>query len=154
MRLYQIIFVFIFAFLFFSCAANRKPLTPLETLKDYTQAIKKKDAAQMKTLLSKGSIKMAQDEAREQNIPLEEIIKKETLFSEEQKTVEFRNEKIEGGTATIEMKNSYGTWDVVPFIKEDGSWKVAKERYADELMKQSDEDNKRLEQEINRGRQP
>lgn len=139
----------------FACAAREeKPATPLETLKAYTQAIKKKDAAQMKALLSKGSIKMAQDEAKEQNVPLEEIIKRETLFSEDQRTVEFRNEKIMGETATIEMKNSYGTWDIMPFVKEDGKWKIAKERYADELMKQAEEDNKRLDEEINKSRQP
>jgi hypothetical protein len=151
---YQIILFLFFALLLFACAREEKPSTPLETLKAYTQAIKKKDAAQMKSLLSKGSIKMAQDEAKAQNLPLEEVIKRETLFSEDQRTVEFRNEKITGETATIEMKNSYGTWDIMPFVKEDDKWKIAKERYADELMKQAEEDNKRLDEEINKSRQP
>jgi hypothetical protein len=138
----------------FACAREEKSATPLETLKAYTQAIKKKDTAEMKSLLSKGSIKMAQDEAKEQNVSVDEVIKKETLFSEDQRTVEFRNEKTEKDTATIEMKNSYGTWDIVPFVKEEGKWKIAKERYADELLRQAEEDNKRLDEEKNKSRQP
>jgi hypothetical protein len=155
MRLYQSILILLFACQLSGCGGSTtKPQTPLDTLKTYTQAIKKKDAAKMKSLLSKGSIKMAQEEARERNQPLDEVIQKETLFSEDQKTVEFRNEKIEGETASIEMKNSFGTWDVVPFVNEDGRWKIAKERYADELLKQSEEADKRLDEQINRGRQP
>ena len=154
MRFYQLILILLFAFQLSACGESAPPQTPLDALKTYTQAIKKKDTAKMKTLLSKGSIKMAEDEARERNLPLDEVIQKETLFSEDQKTVEFRNEKIEGETATIEMKNSYGTWDVVPSVRENGKWKIAKERYADELMKQAEEDNKRLDEQIIRGRQP
>ncbi len=108
----------------------------------------------MKRFLSKGSLKMAQDEAREKSVSLDEIVQKETLFSESQSTLEYRNEKTQDDTATIEVKNFYGTWDIVPFVKEDGRWKIAKERYAEELMKQADEDNKRLDEQINQGRQP
>ena len=155
MRAFYTILISIAAVALFACAGERQtPQTPLDTLKTYTLAIKKKDAPQMKRLLSKGSIKMAEDEAKEKNLPLDEVIQKETLFSADQRTVEFRNEKIEGETASIEMKNSYGTWDVVPFVREDGKWKIAKERYADELMKQSEEDNKRLDELINRERRP
>ena len=153
MRFYQIILILFSAICLLSCVADKRPQTPFETLKAYTQAIKKKDAAQMKNLLSKGSIKMAEDEARAQSVNLDEVIQKETLFSEDQRALEFRNEKIAGDKATIEVKNSFGTWDVVPFAKEDGVWKIAKEYYADELMKQADEDNKRLDERINQGRQ-
>lgn len=97
---------------------------------------------------------MAQSEADAQKIPLDEVIQKETLFGENQTTLEFRNEKIEGDEATIEVKNSYGIWDAVPFVREGGAWKIAKERYADALQKQADEDNKRLDEQINKGRQP
>jgi len=36
---------------------------------------------------------------------------------------------------------------LLPFVEEDGKWKIAKERYAEELMKQSEEDNKRLDEQ-------
>lgn len=154
MRLFKVISVLILALAIAACTGEKEPQTPLDALNAYSKALKKKDANEMKSLLSKGSIEMAQKEAKAQNQPLDEVIKKETLFSADQRFAEIRNQKIEGDTATIEIKNQYGTWDIVPFIKENGRWKIAKERYADELMKQADEDNKRLDEQINQGRQP
>ena len=75
------------AALFLACAVEEKPSTPLETLKSYTIAIKKKDTTQMKILLSDASIKMAEQEAKAQGVPLDEIVKRETLFGENQKSV-------------------------------------------------------------------
>ena len=140
-------------FLFAACGEPEKTPTPLDALKAYNQAIKEKDAAKIKNSLSKASLKMAQDEAGAQNISVDEIVGRETLYSPIQTTVKIRNQKIAGETATIEVENSYGTWDVVPFVKEDGRWKIAKERYADELMKQSQEDNRLLDEQINKSRQ-
>ncbi len=156
MRFYQSFLILLFSALLLllsGCKGNSKPPTPLETLKAYTQAIKKKDTLQMKRFLSKGSLKMAQDEAQQQSVSLDEVIQKETLFSESQSSLEYRNEKTQDDMATIEVKNFYGTWDIVPFVKEEGKWKIAKERYAEELMKQADEDNKRLDEQLNRDRQ-
>jgi hypothetical protein len=156
MRFYRHIFIMLFAFALAACSGAEKPKaeTPLDALKAYTQAIKKKDTTTMKLLLSEGSIKMAEDEAKAQNVPLDEIIKRETLFTENQDKVKFKNQKIEGDKATIEVENSYGSWDVLPFTKEDGEWKIAKERYLEEQMKKADEDMKRLDQQINQGADP
>ena len=142
------------AIAFTSCKSGQKRETPLDALRVYTDAIKKKDTATMKSLLSKGSMKMAQDEAKSKNVPVDEIIQNETLFSSDQRVVEFRNQKIEGDNATIEIKTSFGSFDRIPFIKEDGVWKIAKEKYLDEQLKQADEDSKKLDEEINKGRQP
>jgi hypothetical protein len=130
---------------------SRKADTPLEALKAYTLARKKKDASLMKKILSQGSIKMSEDEAKSQNRPLDEVILNDTFFPETVTSVEFKNEKIDGETATIEVKNQFGVWDRVPFILENGSWKIAKERYADELIKQSEEQMKELDNQINQG---
>ena len=155
MKLYRILLILLAAFAFISCSSEQKNKTPLDTLRVYTEAIKKKDTATMKSLLSKGSIKMAQDEAKSKNVSVDEIIQNETLFSSDQRVVEFRNQKIEGDTAaTIEVKTSFGAFDRIPFIKEDGVWKIAKEKYLDEQLKQADEDSKKLDDEINKGRQP
>lgn len=154
MSAFKIIFVAFLAVWLAACAGETKSSAPLDTLKIYTQAIKRKDAATMKKMLSKGSLQMARDEAEQQNSPLDEVLQRETLFSAGQTTLEFRNEKIEGEQAIIEVKNSFGTWDVVPFVREDGRWKIAKERYADELMKRSEEDSKRMDEQFNRERQP
>lgn len=153
MRFYQTILILFSALALFSCASNQRPATPRETLVAYTQAIKNKDAAAMKNLLSGDSIKMAQDEAAARNVPLDEIIQGETLFNGNQRVVEFRNEKIEGERATIEMKDSSGLWNSVRFIKEDGIWKIDKKGFAEDLQRQVDEDNKRLDERINQDRQ-
>lgn len=147
------IIILILAFSLVGCSFSRKATTPLEALKTYTVARKKKEVSTMKSLLSQGSIKMSEEEAKSQNRPLDEVILNDTLFPETVTSVEFKNEKIDGETATIDIKNQFGMWDRVPFILENGSWKIAKERYADELQKQSDEQMKQLEEQINQGRQ-
>lgn len=137
-----------------ACSEGSRLSTPLETLKAYTQAIKKKDTTAMKLLLSGGSIKMAEQEAKAQNRTLDDVVKNETLFSESQKQLKFRNEKIEGDKATIEVENSFGSWDIVPFVKEEGVWKIDKQALANQLLRQNEEDQKKLDDIINQGRQP
>ncbi len=89
----------------------------------------------MKVLLSKATLEMHEKEAKSQNVSVDEIVKRETLFSETQKSVEFKNEKVEGDKATLQVKNSYGSWETVPFIREDGSWKIDKAGYAEQMLK-------------------
>ena len=153
-RIFLIILTIFTSLAFMACGENQKLETPLDTLKAYTQAIKRQDTAAMKSLLSKGSLKMAADEAKSQNIATDEVIKRETLFSPEQKGLDYRNEKTEGESATIEVKNSSGTFERIPFIKENGNWKIAKEKYVEEMIKQSDEEMKKLDEQINQGKQP
>lgn len=107
----------------------------------------------MKLLLSDASIKMHQQEAKAQNVDLDDIVKRETLFSETQTSVEFRNEKIEGERATLEVKNSYGAWETVPFVREEGIWKIDKKGFADKMMQEIDQNNRKLDELINQGRQ-
>lgn len=152
-------FISRFAIIFFVCflLACNEPArlsSPLETLKAYTQAIKKKDTTAMKLLLSSGSIKMAEQEAKAQNLTLDDVVKNETLFNESQKQLRFRNEKNDGDRATIEVENSFGSWDTVPFVKEEGVWKIDKQALANRILEQNEQDNKKLDEIINQGRQP
>ena len=137
-----------------SCTGERGPATPLETLKTYTKAYKHKDAASMKVILSKDSLKMSEQEAKAQGVSVDEIVKRETLFNPDQTTVEFRNEKAEGDRATLEVKNSFGVWETVPFVKEDGVWKIDKKEYADQMLQDIEQSDKNLDNIINRGQQP
>lgn len=116
-----------------SCGGS-EPATPLKTLQTYQKALKQKDTTTMKLLLSADTIKMLEQEAKSQGETVDDIVKRETLFSESQKTVEFRNEKIDGAKATLEIKNSFGTWETVPFVLEEDQWKIDKKGYADRLM--------------------
>jgi hypothetical protein len=126
----------------------------VEAMKLYTKAVKAKDTTTMKLLLSADTIKMLDQEAKSQNVVLDEIVKRETLFPESQKVFEFRNEKIDGERATIEVKNSFGSWDTVAFVREEGIWKIDKPSMANKMMEQNDLDNQRLNDIINQGRQP
>jgi hypothetical protein len=155
MCFYKKFLVVLSACFIFACAGKPAPSTPLETLKVYTTAIKKKDPTQMKLLLSDASIKMAEQEAKAQGVTLDEIVKRETMFSENQRTVEHRNEKVDGDRATIEMKNSFDAWITVPFVREEGVWKIDKQGFANQMMEQiEDENNKKINDIINQGRQP
>jgi hypothetical protein len=154
MRFYQILLILILVVGLTACGSSgQKPQTPVESLQTYAQAIKKKDLPKIKALLSKGSIKMAEEQAKAQNISVDEVILRETLFSPEQKTLKFKNEKIDGDSASIEIETSPDVFDRIPFVKEDGIWKIAKEKYAEEMIKQAEDDIRRQEEQINQGRE-
>lgn len=138
----------------FACAGEPPPSTPLRTLEAYANAFKKKDITTMKILLSDASIRMAEQQARDQGLTVDDIVKNETLFTQDQKTAGFRNQKIEGERATIEVKNSFNSWDTVPFVLEDGIWKIDKQGIVNQMIQQNEIDNKRMDDIINQGRVP
>lgn len=107
----------------------------------------------MKLLLSEETIKMHEQEAKSQNLTLDDIVQRETLFLPDQKVVEFRNEKIDGDKATIELKNQYGSYDTVYFVKEEDGWKIDKQGFANQMMEQNDQKNNELDSIINQGKQ-
>ena len=151
------ILLFIFAFILtagaLACSSgDEKPDTPIETFKTYTKAIKQKDITTMKLLLSDATMKMNETEAQARGIPVDEVVKNETLFNENQKTVKWRNEKITGETATLEVENAFGSWETVPFVKEGGVWKIDKKGFAQRLMEEADKSNQELDNLINQGR--
>ncbi len=147
------IILFVSLLLLGSCAGETAPSTPRETLQTYSKALKQKDTKAMKLLLSAETLKMHELEAQAQNVSVDEIVKRETLFTEDQKIAKIRNEKIEGDTATLEVENSFGTWETVPFVKENGEWKIDKKSYAQRLLDENEKSNKELDELINRERQ-
>lgn len=154
MRFLSLSFFFSIAVLIVSCAGESKPDTPVEAFKSYVNAVKRKDTTKMKMLLSAESIKMHEQEAKVQNVTLDDIVRRETLFTEGQKTVEFRDQKIEGEKATLEVKNSFGSWETVPFVREDDEWKIDKKGYADRQMQDFEQNNQQVDDIINQGKQP
>ena len=140
--------------IFAACAGSSGPASPVETYKTYVKAYKNKDITTMKLLLSSETMKMHEQEAKSQGITVDDIVKRETLLAPDQTTVEYRNEKIEGDKATIEVKNSYGTWEAIPFVKENNEWKIDKKGYADQMMQEFEQRDQQLNNMINQGRQP
>ena len=108
----------------------------------------------MKLLLSNETIKMHEQEAKSQGVTLDEIVKRETLIGQDQTAVDYRHEKIDGDKATLEYKDSYGAWQTLPFVKEDGVWKIDKKGFADQMQNEIDQSDKKLDDLINQGRQP
>lgn len=122
-----------------------QPSTPLETFKTYVKAIKAKDTTTMKVLLSGETMKMHAKEAKSQQTNVDEIVKRQTLYAEGQRTVEYRNEKIDGEKATLEVKNSYGGWQKVPFVFEDGAWKIDIAGEAASIEAEVEEQNRKFD---------
>ena len=136
MKLILATFLTLFSFAAIGCTGEKAAATPVETFKTYVKAMKAKDITTMKLLLSSETIKMHEQEAKAQNVTLDDIVKRETLVGEDQKQVEFRNEKIDGQKATLEIKNGFGQWETLPFVFEDDAWKIDKKGYADNFMKE------------------
>jgi hypothetical protein len=154
MRFYTKFLVFIlFAALGAACSQSpKKNQTPLETLKAYGSAYKKKDITAMKLLLSDETLKMHEQEAKAQNVTVDDIVRRETLFSENQTTAEFRNEKVDGDKATIEMKDAMGIWNTVQFVREDETWKIDRRGFANKIEQEVQQKQNELDNIINQGR--
>jgi len=141
MKIYQTIIIALVALFFIGCggAANApQTASPTDVLKIYIDASDRKDFAAIKQTFSKGTIKMYEDAAQKRQISVDEIIKEEfelASSAELKSKLELGKETIEGDTATIEVKdNSTGNLERIPFVKEDGVWKVALDKFMEDLM--------------------
>jgi len=153
MRFWLLTIAFLSASLGASCSSETKPDTPVETFKTYVTAVKLKDTTKMKLLLSSESIKMHEQEARAQSVTLDDIVQRDPLISDAQKVVEFRNEKVEGDAATLEIKDSFGSWTSLPFVREADGWKIDKKGFADKLRQDVEQDTQQMDDFINQGKQ-
>ncbi len=110
--------------------------SPTATFKAFFEASKKKDAAAMKKSLSKGTLDMFDKLAKEQNKSTDDMLKEVDKDAKDEKLPETRNEKITGDTATLEVKNDKtGKWDTLPFVKENGEWKIALDKFLEDMLK-------------------
>jgi hypothetical protein len=110
--------------------------SPTRTFKEFFEASKKKDVAGMKKALSKGTVDMFDKLAREQKKSTDDVLKELDKDAKDEKMPETRNEKITGDTATLEVKNEKtGKWDTLPFVKENGEWKIALDKFIEDMFK-------------------
>jgi hypothetical protein len=141
MKTYQLIIIAVCALAFAACNTMQAK-SPTQTLKDFIEASKKKDVEAMKKMLSKGSLELIQKTADMQKTSVDEILKKNDESSLKQ-TPETREEKIEGDKATVETKNPVtGEFDKIPFIKEEGVWKIALDTLMNEMIQKMTEEMK------------
>ena len=110
--------------------------SPTKTFKAFYEASKKKDAAGMRKALSKSTLDMFDKLAKAQNKTTEDMLKAIDKDDKDEKIPETRNEKITGDTATLEVKNDKtGKWDTLPFVKENGEWKIAFDKFVENMIK-------------------
>lgn len=145
MRIYKTVIVALCAFFVFGCSAApdipHQPQTasPTETLRTFLEASKKKDVETVKKTLSKGTMGVIEESARMQNTSVDELLKKDSGVPLKE-LPETRNEKIEGETASVEVKNVVtGEFDRIPFVKEEDGWKIALDQLMQELQRKSRE---------------
>jgi hypothetical protein len=113
--------------------SSLKTLSPTETFQAYYEASTKRDAAAIKALLSKRTIEMMNNAALAESKKLDDVVLEQRPAKEMPAT---RNEKIDGDNATLEVKRDKSEeWDTLPFVKEDGAWKIAFDKFIDELRK-------------------
>ncbi len=144
MKIYQTIIIVICALFVFSCNSVQQPQakSPTEVLKTLNEASKTKDVAAIKNSVSKGTFDLMEESAKAQNTTVDELLKKDNgaPFKD---LPEMRNEKIDGDTATIELKNATSNdWETVPFVKEGGVWKLALDKYLEDFRKKATESMK------------
>jgi hypothetical protein len=126
MKLYKNILIAICTLVFMACQTAAPSVSPTEVFKAQNEARKKKDGATMKANLSKVSIELMDKTAKTLNKSVEEILVMEPAGVKAPENFEYRNEKIEGDTATVEVRTAgIEQWSIVPFVKEDGRWKIA-----------------------------
>ncbi len=138
MKLPQIIFIALAAFLFINCGGKGAAVTtqtarPGDVLKTFIEASKKKDVEGIKKTLSRGSLALAEKSAAMQKTTVDEMFKGDNSTMPDE-AFETRDEKIEGDTATVEVKDRTGGYDTIPFVKEDGAWKIAFDKYQEIMM--------------------
>ena len=135
MKIYQITFVLLCALFVVNCESAPAPLAggPTAVLNTFVEAAKTKDVETMKRALSKGTMGIIEQSAKKNNTTVDQLLREEegTLVSVLPET---RNEKIEGDKATLEVKNfENGQFEEIPFIKEDGAWRIALDQIVEEI---------------------
>ncbi|MEO6587731.1 MAG: hypothetical protein ABIP06_00255 [Pyrinomonadaceae bacterium] len=138
------IFALVCALFIVGCNSVNQTKSPTETLKALNEASKKKDTAAIKILLTKGTLDLLEKNAKKQNKSVDEILLKDNA-APFQELPETRNEVITGETATVEVKNSVtNEFQKLPFVNENGVWKVALDKFLEDIMKQMREEMNKI----------
>lgn len=108
--------------------ATLRQSTPTEAGESFFNAMKAKDAAAFKQLMSKDSLEILEAAASEKKMTLDDLLTKQFFPNTPMPAAfEQRGEKITGDKATTEMKDEKGEWSPMIFVKEGGVWKVSLE---------------------------
>ncbi len=156
MKTYQTLFAACVALFFFGCGGTATPpsnapttaatntaansttsqaaaISPSDTLKNFVEASKKKDVEAVKKTLSKGSLELVEKTAQTQNTTVDELLKRGDAEMMDE-LPQISNERIENDTASVDVKVKTSDSDTIPFVKEEGVWKIAFDKYQQTMM--------------------
>jgi hypothetical protein len=101
--------------------------SPTGAYKRLYAAVKAKDVEGIKAAMSKKSIEFAKMAGGQQNKPLEKVLENgftATTFSDS--LPQIRDERVNGDMGAVEVHNDKDNkWEDLPFVREDGAWKLA-----------------------------
>lgn len=119
---------------------NAPTLAPVVTA--YYEALKKKDDAALRKVVSEETLKTWEaDMKEEKKTSLTAFLT--DLEPAPEKPFEVRNEKIEGDAGVAELKGgSYGVWTPFKFVRENGAWKITNQSPDFDAVKKSASDAK------------
>mgnify|MGYP000845960311 CR=1 FL=1 len=145
-KIKPILFLLVGAFLMAACGGSgtedRRELSPTETLRALHEASKKKDVEAIKSYLSKGTLDLLEQSARRRETSVDQLLREEN-GAPFQELDEMKNEQVSGETATVEVKNPVkGNFEKIPFVRENGVWKVALDKFMDDAIKRLTEEMK------------
>lgn len=138
----SVLLLFVFTLLSVSCekaktansnSSNAQPTqtviakSPTEAYKMLYAACKAKDTATIKQLMSKGSMGLAAMSAAQQKKPIEGILENGLVAPTLADSLsEMRDERVKDTYGAVEVFNpKENKWEDLPFVLEDGSWKLA-----------------------------
>lgn len=101
--------------------------SPTEAYKKLFEAVKAKDTQAIKSNLTKKTHDLAKLQSDRSGTPIERVYENgftETTFASTMPTI--RDERINANMGAVEVWNSQkSTWEDLPFMIEDGTWKLA-----------------------------
>ena len=117
----------------FACGSSSGPTapatndSPTEAYKRLFNAVKAKNIDEIKGLMSKKTQAFAQMASQQQNAPLDKVYENGFTATTFTSTMpEIRDQRVKGQYGAIEVWNSNDSiWEDLPFVLEDGSWKLA-----------------------------
>ncbi len=101
--------------------------TPTEAYKMLFAACKAKDVEKIKQLMSKSSLGLAEFSGSQQKKSMDDVLKNGLLAPTLAPSLtEIRDERVKDNFGAVEVFNPQtNSWEDLPFILEDGGWKVA-----------------------------
>lgn len=126
-NLLPILFVIVGFVVLSACQSSASKTGALtEAYKNLYDAVKSKNTENIKANMSKETVGFALKVAEMQKKTPEEMFKNGLIQStSSEKLPPTRNERIKDNMGALEVQEANGSWQDVPFILEDGRWKLA-----------------------------